>query len=328
MKAIVFEKYGPPEVLQLKEVEKPVPANNELLIRVCATAVNATDPITRKGEPLIARLGTGLTRPKEPIPGDVLAGEIEAVGGAVTLFQAGDAVYGTTAPRLGAHAEYLCLPEDGALATKPANMTYEEAAAVCDGALAALPFLRDKGKLQPGQQVLVNGASGSIGTFAVQLAKFYGAEVTGVCSTANVELVTSLGADQVIDYTREDFTRSGQAWDIIFDTVGKSSFSRCKDALAPGGVYLTTVPTLGILPQMAWTSIAGSKKAIFMATGLRPAADKAKDLAFLKDLVEAGQIRSVIDRRYPLEQIVEAHRYVEQGHKKGNVVLIVDPNSR
>ena len=323
MKAIVFEKYGPPEVLQLKEVEKPVPGDNELLIKVRATAVNATDPITRKGEPFIARLGTGLTRPKEPVPGDVLAGEIEAVGPAVTMFQAGDAVFGTTAPRLGAHAEYLCLPEDGALALKPANMTFEEAAAVCDGALTALPFLRDKGKIQPGQKVLINGASGSIGTFAVQLAKFYGAAVTGVCSSANVGMVKSLGADQVIDYTREDFTRNGQTWNIIFDTVGKSSFSRCKEALAPGGIYLTTVPTLGILPHMAWTSLAGSKKAIFTATGLRPAADKAKDLAFLKDLVEAGKITTVIDRRYPLEQIAEAHRYVEQGHKKGNVVIIV-----
>jgi NADPH:quinone reductase-like Zn-dependent oxidoreductase len=228
MKAILFTKYGSPDVLQLKEVEKPVPRNNEVLIRVYAAAVNSTDPLFRKGEQFISRFFTGLIRPKNPIPGDVLAGEIEEVGKDVTSFRKGDQVYGATGTSLGAHAEYKCLSEKGALAIKPANMTYGEAAAGVDGALTALPFLRDKGKIQKGHKILINGASGSVGTFAVQIAKYFGAEVTGVCSTTNLELVKYLGADKVIDYTKEDFTRTDGTYDIDFDAVGKSTFTRCK----------------------------------------------------------------------------------------------------
>jgi NADPH:quinone reductase-like Zn-dependent oxidoreductase len=324
MKAIVYTKYGPPDVLQLKEVKKPTIKDNEVLIRIYAAAVSATDPVFRKGDPFVSRFSTGLMRPKNSIPGDVLAGEIEAVGKDVKLFKKGDQVFGATDASLGAHAEYKCLPEEGALAIKPANMTYGEAAAVCDGALTALPFIRDNGNIQSGQKVLINGASGSVGSFAVQLAKYFGAEVTGVCSTTNLELVKSLGADKVFDYTKEDFTKTGQAYDIIFDAVGRSSFSRCKRSLKEKGIYLTTVPTLAILLQMLWTSMVGSKKARIAFTGLRPSREKAKDLIFLKELIEAGKIKSVIDRRYPLEQIAEAHRYVEQGHKKGNVVITSD----
>ena len=265
-------------------------------------------------------------RPKKTILGSEFAGEIEAVGKDVKRFSEGDQVFAATGAALGAHAEYTCLPEEGALAIKPANMTYEEAAAICEGALAALPFLRDKGKIQSGQKVLINGASGSVGTSAVQLAKYFGAEVTGVCSTANLELVKSLGADKVIDYTQEDFTKTRQTYDIIFDAVGKSSFSRCRGSLKGRGIYLTTVPTLPILLQMLWTSKIGSKRAIITFTGLRPASEKTEDLLFLKELVEGGKLRPVIDRRYPLEQAAEAYKYVETGHKKGNVVITLEGN--
>jgi NADPH:quinone reductase-like Zn-dependent oxidoreductase len=331
MKAIVYTKYGPPEVLQLKEVEKPAPKDDEVLIRVYATTVNAVDPVGRTGEPRFARIidpALGLTAPKHTILGAELAGEIESVGKDVKLFNEGDQVYGT-GTGYGAYAEYICLPEEGTtLAIKPTNMTYEEAAAVPGGALTALPFLRDKGNIQSGQKVLINGASGSVGSAAVQIARYYGAEVTGVCSTANLELVKSLGAVKVIDYTNEDFTKNGQTYDIVFDTVGKSSYSRCKSSLKQRGIYLTTIPTLAVILQMLWTSKIGSKKATFAATGMRPASDKAKDLVFIKELIEAGKIKSVIDRRYPLEQIPEAHGYVETGHKKGNVVIIVAHNNK
>ena len=321
MKAIIATKYGSPEVLQLKEVPKPVPKDNEVLIKIHATTVTATDPISRKGEPFLSRLvPPSLTRPKYPILGDELAGEIEAVGKDVKRYKVGDQVFGSTGLGSGAHAEYKCMPEDRALSIKPTNMTYEEAASIPSGALTALIFLKDKGNIQTGQKVLINGASGSVGTAAVQLAKHFGAEVTGVCSTVNLELVKSLGADKVIDYTKEDLAKSGEAYDIIFDTVGKTSFSHCKDALKQKGVYLATFPGLVILLQMLWTSMVGSKKAIFAATSFNYSTEK---LSFLSELIEKGKLKPVIDRTYPLEQIADAHRYVEKGHKKGNVVITV-----
>ena len=328
MKAIVCTKYGSPDVLKLKEVEKPIPKDNEVLIKIYATVVGPGECISRQGKTFMLRVITGLMGPKCPIPGAELAGEIEAVGKDVKRFKKGDQVFGSVVTGGGTYAGYISLPEEGALAIKPANMTYEEAAAVCDGAITALPFLRDNGHIQSGQKVLIYGASGSIGTFAVQLAKYFGAEVTGVCSTTNLEMVKSLGADKVIDYTKEDFTKSSETYDIIFDVVNKSSFSVCKSSLKQRGIYLTTAPTLVLLFQMLWTSKIGSKKAKFVSTGLRSASKKTKDLIFLTELIEAGKIKSVIDRRYPLEQIAEAHRYVEKGHKKGNVVITVEHSNK
>ena len=321
MKAVVYEKYGPPDVLELREVEKPTPKDNELLIRVYATTVTSGDCRIRgskfpKGFWLFARLMFGLTRPRKKILGFELAGEIEAVGKDVKLFKKGDPVFGGTGFNFGAYAEYKCLPEDGVVAIKPANMTYEEAAAVAFGAITALFFLRDKGKIRSGHKVLINGASGSIGTYAVQLAKYFGAEVTGVCSRANLELVKSLGADKVIDYTEEDFTKSSETYDIVLDTVGNISFSRSKGTLRQNGVHLAAVAGPPQFARMLWTSMIGSKKLKGGTTD-----GSAEDLKFLGELFEVGKIKPVIDRVYPLEEIAEAHRYVDQGHKKGHVVI-------
>ena len=325
MKAIVCTKYGPPDALQLKEVEIPTPKDKEVLIKVHAAVVGPADCAFRKGDPFIVKLIYGLTRPRLSTQGVEFAGEIEAAGKDVKLFKKGDQVFGMSPDSFGAHAEYMCLPEDKPLIIKPANTTYEEAAGICDGATTALTFLRDVAKLQRGQKILINGASGAVGAYAVQLARYFGAEVTGVCSTTNVELVKSLGADKVIDYTKTDFTKTGQTYDVIFDAVGKSSFSVCKGSLTQRGIYLSTVPTLGIVLQMLWTSKIGSKKAIFTAAGLR---QSKENLIFLKGLFEAGKLKSVIDRRYPLEQVAEAHRYVETGHKKGNVVITLEHNNK
>jgi NADPH:quinone reductase-like Zn-dependent oxidoreductase len=315
MKAIVYRRYGPPDVLQLEDVEKPVPKDNEVLIKVFATTVTPMDWRFRKADPFFMRIQSGLLRPKMTILGVELAGEIESVGKDVKRFKKGDEVYGGS-DLGGAHAEYACLSEEE-VAIKPSNMTYEEAAAVPFGALTALQFLR-RGNIQSGHKVLINGASGGVGTFAVQLAKYFGAEVTGVCSTTNIELVRSLGADEVIDYTKEDFTQSGQTYDIIFDAVAKNSFSHCKGSLNPKGIYLTTAGSLPLFLQMLWTSRIGTKKAIFMMSTY-----SAADLVFLKELIEAGKLRSVLDRRYSLSEIAEAHKYSEKGHAKGKIVVTV-----
>jgi NADPH:quinone reductase-like Zn-dependent oxidoreductase len=320
MKAIVYTEYGPPGTLQLKEVEKPTPKESEVLIKVAAAAVTSTDSAARKGEKFIERLAFGLVRPKRSILGSEFSGVIEAVGTAVSRFNVGDQVYASNVD-FGAHAEYLCLPEDGALVTKPANVTYQEAAGICEGGLTALSFLRDEGDIQPGQKVLINGASGAVGSYAVQLAKQFGAEVTGVCSSTHLQWVSSLGADKVIDYTKEDFTSSDQTFDLIFDAVGKRSYPQCKSSLTETGIYLTTVPTLSILLSLLWSSLFGTKKAKIAFAGLRAPSDKSKDLDFLKALVEADKIKPVLDRCYPLEQMTKAHRYVDTGHKKGNVVV-------
>ena len=331
MKAMVWTEYGPPEVLQLKEVETPTPRDKEVLVRIYATTVTAGDceqrsltlPILHR---LLMRAYVGLKRPKRiTILGMDVAGEIEAVGKDVKLLQAGDQVFAATGfVGMGANAEYICLPEEpekGALALKPANMTYEEAAAVPVGGLEALHFLR-QGNIQIGQKVLINGAGGTIGTFAVQLAKYFGAEVTGVDSTSKLDMLRSIGADQVIDYTQEDFTKSGKIYDVILDVVGKSSYSGSIRSLKQNGRYLIANPGPSQMVRGRWTSMTNSKKVLFGA-----ASPKTEDLIFLKELIEAGKMRSVIDRRYPLEHIAEAHRYVETGHKKGNVVITVQQNN-
>jgi NADPH:quinone reductase-like Zn-dependent oxidoreductase len=317
MKAILYSKFGPPDVLKLKEVAKPAPGDDEVLIRIHATTVAAEDPGMRRSPGL-----NGLVKPKRPTLGFYLAGQVESVGRDVKRFKKGDRVYGNTGMGLlGTYIEYKSMPESAPLVIMPANMTYEEAAAIPNGALTAVPFLRDKGNIRNGQRVLIYGASGAVGTSAVQIARSYGANVTGVCSPANIEMVKALGADQVIDYKKEDFTKNGQTYDIIFDTVGKSSFTRCKGSLAENGIYLTTVPSPAIFLQVLWTSKVGRKKVNIAATGLRPAGEKTKDLLFITELIEAGKLKAVIDRCYPLEQIAEAHRYVETGRKRGNVVI-------
>ena len=321
MKAVIYTKFGLPEVLHLQEVEKPTPKDNEVLIKISATTVVKEDPDMRASPGF-----NGFLKPRNPILGQELAGEIESIGRDVTRFKPGDQVFGFD--MFGAYAEYKCMPENGALAIKPVNLSYEEAASILNGALTALPFLRDKGQIQSGQTVLIYGASGSVGAAAVQLARYYGAKVTGVCSTANLEWVKSLGANQVIDYTQEDFTENGKTYNIIFDTVGNRSFSECKGSLTDEGIYLATVPTPAMMLQALWTAKSGSKKVKFVAAGLRPASEKIKDLVFLTELIEDGKLKPVIDRCYLLEQIHEAHRYVEQGHKKGNVVITVGINHK
>ncbi len=321
MKAIVYTKYGPPEVLKLKEVEKPTPKENEVLIKIFAAAVTSGDYRMRKADPFAVRFLTGLIRPSKTILGVDLSGEIESVGKDVKLYKEGDQVFGSTGLGFGAYAEYKCLSEEAVLAKKPANITFEEAATLFFGGHTALHFLR-KGNIQSGQKVLIYGASGAVGSAAVQLARYFRAEVTGVCSTTNLELVKSLGADKVIDYTKEDFTKNSEIYDIIFDTVGKTSFSRCKGSLKQKGIYLTANASPADYFQMIWTSMSSSKKVI---GGI--AHERTEDIFFLRELIEEGKIKSVIDRRYPMEQTAEAHSYVEKGHKKGNVVITMKHNN-
>jgi NADPH:quinone reductase-like Zn-dependent oxidoreductase len=334
MKAIVYTEFGPPEVLQLKEVEKPVPKENEILIKIYATSVNYGDIVARDfrhitpdqfNMPFLfwlgARLYFGLRKPKINILGSEFAGVIEATGQDVTRFKAGDQVFGYRGQSMGAYAEYLCMPEDGVVTVKPANMTYEEAATVPSGGMTAL-YILNAANIQSGQKVLIIGASGGIGSHAVQLAKDAGAEVTGVCGTPRLKFVTALGADKVIDYTREDFTQNGQTYDLIFDVLGRSSFSQAKGSLKPNGRYLLASFKVKQLLQMVWTKISGGKKVVCVLSPQR-----TEDLVNLKALIEAGKIKAVIDRGFPLEQAAEAHRYVEAGHKQGHVVITLEQNN-
>jgi NADPH:quinone reductase-like Zn-dependent oxidoreductase len=323
MKAVVIRHYGGPEVLRVLEVPAPAPQEHEVLIKIHAAAVNNTDPVFRKGKPFISRFYTGLFRPKHPIPGDVLAGEIVETGKNVTGFKTGERVYGYATEKLGAHAGYVCVSEKSAIVTIPGNVGYDEAAGIVDGGLTALVFLRDKGRINERQNVLIYGASGSVGTAAVQLAVHFGADVTGVCSTAHVEAVRSLGAKKVIDYTRDDFTRAEEKYDIIFDTVAKKSFSGCRNVLTENGIYLTTFPSPGLLLRGMLQSGDRGKRALFVAAGLRPAGEKIDNLHYLSVLLKEKKIRTIIDKRFPLDGIADAHRYVEAGHKKGNVLLTI-----
>lgn len=323
MKAMVYESYGSPDVLRLKEVIKPTPKDNEVLIKVHATTVTSADCRLRslnlpRGFGLISRLIFGITKPRQPILGAELAGEIESIGKSVIKFKVGDPVFAISGFGMAAHAEYKCMPEDGAIALKPTCLAYDEAAAMSFGGTTALDFFR-RGKLQRGEKLLINGASGSVGTAAVQLAKHFGAEVTGVCSAVNMDLVRSLGAMHVIDYTREDFTRNGETYDLIVDTVGTAPFSRSKNSLKEKGRLLLVLAGVPDMLPIPWVSITTSKKII-----AGPAKERAEDLRFLAELAEAGEFKPVIDRRYPLEQIAEAHRYVDTGRKKGNVIITVE----
>ena len=323
MKVMICTKYGSADVLKLTEVNKPVPKDNEVLVRVHATSVTAADYRIRglnvpTGFGILMRLVMGVTKPRQPILGANYAGTVEAVGSQVSLFKPGDSVFGTSGMRFGAYAEFICVPETSAILMLSEKMTYETGAVFPFGALTALEFLRDLGKIQKDQKILIYGASGAVGTAAVQLAKYYGADVTGVCSTANGDLVKSLGADSVIDYTQQDFTRNGVSYDIIFDTVGKTDFSRCLLSLKENGRYLLAVAGLPMFLRAFWVSLTTSKKVIPGMAG-----DNRGDLVFLKQLYDAGKIKSVIDRSYPFEQLPDAHRYAEAGHKKGNVVIKV-----
>jgi NADPH2:quinone reductase len=326
MKAFLCEAYGPPEVLQLKEVEKPVPGDREVLIKVRATTVNAADLNTRglvyipTGLGFMAKLMLGARKPKISILGSVVAGEVEEVGKELKSFKPGDKVFGTS-DQMGAYGEYACRTEKGALITMPENLSYEEAATVPYGALTSLYFLRDKGKIREGQRVLVKGASGGNGVFAVQLARHFGAEVTGICSTRNTEFVKSLGAHRVIDYTREDVLDSGETWDIIFDTVvGHTSFKRHKKILNPGGYYLAVAGGLSELFSMIRTSVSGGRKVVF---GGGTACETKENFMFIRELIEAGKLKVVVDKTFPFEQMVEAHRYAESGAKKGSIAVRV-----
>jgi NADPH:quinone reductase-like Zn-dependent oxidoreductase len=317
MKAAVYTQYGPPEVLQVKQVEKPTPKNNEILLRIKATAVNSGDWRLRKAEPFAVRFIFGFIKPKINILGTVFSGEVESVGKDVKKFKVGDFIFGHTDMRFGAYAEYKCLPENGSVALKPANISHKEAAVIPFGGVTALHFIK-KAKIKPGQKVLVVGASGSVGSAAVQLAKAFGANVTGVCSTANIALVNSIGADKVIDYTKEDFTQNGETYDVIFDAVKAISVSLSLKSLNKNGIMILSAAGMSEMLQGLWISMTSNKKVM---TGV--ISHKAADILYLKELIEADKLKPVIDRTYSLEQIAEAHAYVEKGHKRGNVAIEV-----
>ncbi|MBL1214991.1 MAG: NAD(P)-dependent alcohol dehydrogenase [Ignavibacteriae bacterium] len=327
MKAAVYNKFGPPEVVKIVEVEKPVPKSNEVLIKIRASTVTTVDSIFRNGKNLFARLAVGITKPKNKIQGSEFSGVIEEIGDKVTKFNVGDHVFGPADDNFGCHAEYKCLNEEHTILTKPDNLSLIDCAAVPSGALTAVPFLRDGAKLTSSskhpKRIVIIGASGSVGTYAVQIAKYYGAHVTGVCSAKNIELVKSIGADEVIDYTKDDFTNNGKSYDVVFDTIGKNPYNQCKNSLSENGIYLTAYITWSILFQMLFTTkiFKSRRKAMILFTGLRKSSEKTADLKFIKELIESNKIKPVIDKKYPLEQITDAHKYVDTGHKKGNVII-------
>lgn len=318
MRSMVQLSYGPPEVIILQDIVKPSPGSKDIFIRIHASTVGPSDCAFRKGDPFMIKLIYGLFRPKFAIGGTELAGVIESVGEEVQHFKPGDRVLGMSVKKFGAYAEYKCLPEESPLALIPEDLSFEEAVGVCDGGATALTFLRDKANLRKGQKVLINGASGAVGIYAVQLAKYYGAEVTGVCSGRNESLVKKAGADFVVDYNREDFTKTNKAYDVVFDAVGKSSFSACKRVLTSKGVYLTTAVKFSVLLQMIWTSSLKGKRVVFATAGLL---QNSANLSFLMELAKNGALSAVIDRRYPLEQLPVAQKYVETERKKGNVII-------
>lgn len=323
MKAVVCTKYGSPDYLKIREVERPSPKPNELLIKIYTATATTADTMLRKGDPFISRLFFGLSKPRKDIIGTGFAGEVVAVGESVNRFKEGDQIFGETAMNFGANAEYVCLPEDGVLINKPSSISYEEAAPVCDGHLTSYNFLRNQVKIKNGQKVLINGASGSLGTAAVQIAKYYGAEVTGVCGPSNIELVKSLGADHVIDYTKTDFTETAKTYDVIYDTVGKLSVTKSKKVLSENGVVLSPVLKFGYLFHMLLSSVTGKEKVKFSATGVLPAPKLREFLVKITELMQTGHLKTVIDKQFSLDGVVEAHKYVDGGHKKGNVVLNV-----
>jgi len=324
MKAIVATGYGAPDVLKLQDVDKPQPKENEVLVKVYAASASTADGMIRTGKPYYARLILGIRKPKHPIQGTGFAGAVETVGKNVTTLKPGDRVFGETTFGFSTNAEYLTVPENGVILPMPENMSYAEGTTYCDGHLTSMNFLKEIAQIKPGQKVLINGASGSLGTAAVQIAKHLGAEVTGVSSTRNVGLVKSLGADHVIDYTKKDFTKINETYDVVYDTIGKSSFSKSKNILTEKGQYVSPVLKFSLLLQMMRTSVFGKKKAKFAATGLRTDAELKSLINELLEIFKEGCLKTVIDRQYPLEKVAEAHTYIASGHKKGNVVIIVE----
>lgn len=320
MRIVTQSRYGGPDVLEIRDVPRPAPKENEILVRVEAFSVTLADCAFRKADPFITRFFNGLLRPKNLVLGDDIGGVVEAVGSTVTRFAVGDTIFGSVGSSLGGAADYVCLPEDAAMVRRPDGLDAGQGAGLSYGYLTAMPFMRDEGQVKPGDHVLINGAAGSVGAVALQLARHFGAEVTAVCSAHHADLMRSLGANHVIDRNEVDFTVARDAYDVIFDAVGKSSFGRCRAALKPGGIYLTTVPSLAIIWHML-TKRAPSRRGRLATTGLRPVSAKRADLAVLAELVEAGAVRAVTDRRFPLAEVAEAHRYVETERKAGDVVV-------
>ncbi|MGB0428942.1 MAG: NAD(P)-dependent alcohol dehydrogenase [Bacteroidia bacterium] len=321
MNAVITTAYGSPEIFKADRVAKPTAKPNEILVKIHASSVTKADTMMRTGKPYIGRLMIGLTKPKNPIWGTGFAGVVESVGAQVTQFKAGDKVFGENIETMGTYAEYVTVPENGIVTHLPSNLGFDEAAGMCDGGITSLNFLCNLGNIQKGQKVLINGASGSLGTAAVQIAKYFGAEVTGVCSTKNKELVWDLGADAVIDYTKNDFTENENSYDLIYDTVGVRSFAECRNALTENGIYASPVLGMPLLGDMMITSVFRKKKAKFSATGALPAKETKRLMKILIEIIEAGDMKVIIDRSYPLDNLANAHKYIETGHKKGNVVL-------